>query len=409
MKMLYLRLEAHLLKQQLLPRYHLTVSQNEIKIAPGEGKQPISVLNNKFCEEPAHLHTNCIPSSRYGYQIQREIPLSPSKYFNQRLLHYIQKFAAESDYIFFADSALQKVKLSSQINIAKKKVISNNLTAGILSENFQQRVKELIAKDKAFNFMSSIKGTPANQKKLLHQVLAMVKQLGTPTHFLTLSYIDLRWNELVSIIFKLNGIDVADEERDRLSYQERCETLNKNPVLVARHFQYRVDMFFKVIVVDGPFGKTQYYANRVQFRVRGSPHIHSFIWILNGPKLTKFNEDEYTKWFDSIVRSDLNKPILFELAKTYQIHHHSKNCKKYRNEQCRFHFGEFFTTRTIIAQPLEDSILEDIKRYRNTILKKVKNYIENELNPSKKNFLDKTKDDYIQLKSIEEILSLLGL
>ena len=58
-----------------------------------------------------------------------------------------------------------------------------------------------------------------------------------------------------------------------------------------------------------------------------------------------------------------------------------------------------FTTRTIIAQPLEDSVPEDIKRakiqYRNTILKKVKNYIDNELNPSKKNFLNKTKDDYV--------------
>ena len=38
---------------------------------------------------------------------------------------------------------------------------------------------------------------------------------------------------------------------------------------------------------------------------------------------------------------------------------------------------------------------------RNTILKKVKNYIKNELNPSKKHFLDKTKDDYVELKSIE--------
>ena len=46
-------------------------------------------------------------------------------------------------------------------------------------------------------------------------------------------------------------------------------------------------------------------------------------------------------------------------------------------------------------------------QYRNTIL--VKNYIENELNRSKKNFLDKTKDDYKELKSIEETLSLLGL
>ena len=68
--------------------------------------------------------------------------------------------------------------------------------------------------------------------------------------------------------------------------------------------------------------------------------------------------DEYKKRVDSIVRSDLpdsvNEPILFELVKTCQIHHHSKTCRKFRNEKCRFNFGTFFTTRTIIAQPLED-------------------------------------------------------
>ena len=124
---------------------------------------------------------------------------------------------------------------------------------------------------------------------------------------------------------------------------------------------------------------------------------------MNAHKLTKFNIDEYARWVEGIVRSDLpysiNEPILFKLVKTCQIHHHSKTCRKYRNEKCRFHFGKFFTTRTIIAQPLEDSVPEDIKRtkiqYRNTILKKVKNYIDNELNPSKKNFLNKTKDDYV--------------
>ena len=42
-------------------------------------------------------------------------------------------------------------------------------------------------------------------------------------------------------------------------------TLNKNLVLVARYFQYRVERFFKVIVLDGPLGKTQYYAIRVKF------------------------------------------------------------------------------------------------------------------------------------------------
>ena len=42
-------------------------------------------------------------------------------------------------------------------------------------------------------------------------------------------------------------------------------------------------------------------------------------------------------------------------------------------------------------------------------MKKVKNYIDNELNPSKKNFLDSTKKDYGELKSTDEIPASLGI
>ena len=72
-----------------------------------------------------------------------------------------------------------------------KKVISNNFTAGMLSKHFKRRVKELIAKDKAFNFMRSIKGTQIYWKKFLHQVLVTVKQLEPPTFFQTLPCSDL--------------------------------------------------------------------------------------------------------------------------------------------------------------------------------------------------------------------------
>ena len=107
-------------------------------------------------------------------------------------MHYSQRFAANSDYIFFGHSVLRKFQLSNQINIAMKKVISNNLTARMLSKNIKQRVKEFVAKDKDFSFMISDKCTPGCWKHLLHQVLAMVKQLETPTFFLTLSCTDLR-------------------------------------------------------------------------------------------------------------------------------------------------------------------------------------------------------------------------
>ena len=61
--------------------------------------------------------------------------------------------------------------------------------------------------------------------------------------------------------------------------------LNNNPVLVARHFQYKVELFFKEIIIDVPLGKTKYYAISIEFQERGSPHVHSFIWILNAPNI----------------------------------------------------------------------------------------------------------------------------
>ena len=99
--------------------------------------------------------------------------------------------------------------------------------------------------------MSSIKGIPAYWK-FLDQVLAMTQQLGKPKLLLTLSCANLRWNKLISIIYKLNGVDTAD----RMPYHERCDALNKIPVLVATHFQYTVEVFFKFMILDAPLGKT---------------------------------------------------------------------------------------------------------------------------------------------------------
>ena len=90
-----------------------------------------------------------------------------------------------------------------------------------------------------------------------------------------MSCADLRWEELPYIINKLNNLGLSDEELKNLSYQERCNLLNDNPVLVARHFQYKVDVFFKEImldILDCPLGKTNYYANRTEFQ-KGAAHM----------------------------------------------------------------------------------------------------------------------------------------
>lgn len=60
--------------------------------------------------------------------------------------------------------------------------------------------------------MISMRGSPALWKQFLLGVFAMVKQLGIPSFFLTLSCVDLKWEGLPNIINKLKRLGVSDED-----------------------------------------------------------------------------------------------------------------------------------------------------------------------------------------------------
>ena len=201
-------------------------------------------------------------------------------------------------------------------------------------------------------------------EQFLYDVLAMVKQLGIPTYFLTLSCSDLRWEQLPNFINKLNNLGLSGKELKNLSYQEKCNLLNTNLVLVARHFQYKVELFFKEIIIDGPLGKRRYYALRIRFQERRSPQFHLFIWIHIAPNIQ--NEAAYIKFIEQTINAQLpdalNDSKLFELVKTYQVYAHSKTCWKYSKNECRFSYSHFFTEKTIVAKPLVSELTNDEKQ-----------------------------------------------
>ena len=47
-------------------------------VAPDECKRPISLLNDRFCEELSHPHL--FPTGRLGYNVKRDINLSASDF-----------------------------------------------------------------------------------------------------------------------------------------------------------------------------------------------------------------------------------------------------------------------------------------------------------------------------------------
>ena len=260
-------------------------------------------MRDAFSEEQAFPYL--LPEGKFGYSLPRDIPISPPRYFNQRLLNFNQHVASDAGYIHFSRSVYEQHHLRcSSINFAMQKIKPGTLTAETVKNNFKRTIKRFVASDKAFSFMSLVKGTPAYWKQFLYDVLAMVKHSGIPTYFLTWSCADLRWEELPYIINKLNNLGLSEEELKNLSYQESCNLLNNNQTIFAGHFQYKVKVFFREIIIDGPLDKGKYYPIRIEFQERGSPHVYSFIWILNAPNIQ--NEAAYIKFSLSMIQSFLS-------------------------------------------------------------------------------------------------------
>ena len=59
----------------------------------------------------------------------------------------------------FCPFTFATVKLEKSNNIAMEKLTQRNVTAGMLSQNFKETVKQFTASDEAFSFMKAIKGT----------------------------------------------------------------------------------------------------------------------------------------------------------------------------------------------------------------------------------------------------------
>ena len=257
--------------QSIIPDYPIISDEegrersagNEIfSVAPGENKHPVSIMTDRHCEKLAF--PVLFPKGTFGYKMERKEKLTPVRYFNARLLHYSGRFAMNPEYLFFAQFIIEQKKVSDSINIALKKLHGQTLTASQFRSN-EQCVKNLIFKDQAYLFLRGIPGSPPYWQKFMYEVIPMVQQLGIPTWFLTLSCADLRWNELFHILSRIKGQNITDEEIDNLSYNEKCSLLNLNPVIVAKHFQHKVETFFKEVLLSNakPIGKIVYYALRI--------------------------------------------------------------------------------------------------------------------------------------------------
>ena len=132
-------------------------------------------------------------------------------------------------------------------------------------------LSQCVCKDKAYSFMKNIRGSLPFYQRTFYDLLAIIRQLGTPTWFFTLSAADMKWSDVIQTIAKQYGIHYTDDEVNALSFDKKSNWLIQNPVTAARHFHYRLNIFFQDFLksIARPLGDIVEYAIRIEFQARG--------------------------------------------------------------------------------------------------------------------------------------------
>ena len=115
------------------------------------------------------------------------------------------------------------------------------LTAGAIKN--KQVLQEMVQRDDAYRLLKNVRGSPAYFQAVQYDVLAMIRQLGLPTWFLTLSAADMQWPDVIQTIARQYGTILSDEDVKTMPFEEKSKWLRQTPVTAARHFQYRLKTF----------------------------------------------------------------------------------------------------------------------------------------------------------------------
>ena len=353
-----------------------------ISCAPGEKQKPIPLLSDQHFEQLSNPEK--FPDGQNGLLSDREKPIPPRRYFNQRLLDVDGRFAKSTDYLLSAQYATESQQIHGNINHYVLRRAKARSTEGkkITAKDVKNadNLHHLVRSDQAYKLFKNVRGSPAYWQSLFYDILAMMSQLGTPTWFFTLSAADMQWPDMIQTIARQSGISLTDDDVRNMSYAERCNWLRLNPVTAVRHFHYRLETFMKHVIMSNakPLGEVIDYAIRIEFQARGSPHAHTLLWVKDAPQLNVQTDDEVCQFVEDhiscqIPKEDDEKELILKLQK----HSHSSYCRK--KGSCRFRYPKPPSERVVIAkEPEEDNSIELKLHAKNVMTKMFKAITETE-------------------------------
>ena len=168
------KLEERLLSVSLLNTTDIFSSD------PGEGHKPVSIFQDKHFKEMYNLTK--YPTGKFGFITERKTKLTVRKYFNQRLLDADGRFARDIEYLLTAQYAVESKQVANDASIALKlRWLHRGQVLTVRSVRNQHDINEMIQKDHAYCFLKNVCDSPAYFRRVMYDVLGMIRQLEIPT------------------------------------------------------------------------------------------------------------------------------------------------------------------------------------------------------------------------------------
>ena len=330
--------------------------------APGEGQHPLSLYTDHDAEYLSFPTIFC--GQKRPEKKDRKVPVHYTDVAKWELRSQDRRAAQSVPNIFFKLKKIQLKQISDKVQLAVRryKTKGKKITAG--EARNQSTLDKMVLLDEGYYIFRQLRNSPAYLASKKKDVFAMIRQLGLPTWFMSLSSADTRWSFLLKALSQLDGIILSDEDVAKLSWNEKTKLVQKDPITCSRIFDERVRKFIQIFLksTHDPVGHVTDYFYRVEFQQRGSPHIHMLVWIDSAPKYPKDDEETIVKFVDNYVSCSNQNDSMSHLV-GLQTHKHSKTCRKKGKAVCRFGFPLPPLRKTVLLEPLDVDVDKYKKKY----------------------------------------------
>lgn len=221
-----------------------SLCNENIEIAPAEGKTPKPLLVDTLSEELS------FPTIYGGTarKFNENLKISYTDICKSELLRYDPRACVPTKVLYsFKKSFNEKVHSQMQIYLRKTKGKTEKWKASQLRN--PKIVKEIIKNDEGYTVWKNLRSSPSYWASKSKKTVAMVRQLGRCTFFLTLSAAEKKWPELLVALHKrATGEVITEDDAKNLTDAAKNKLIRNDPVLCMRQFDVRYKAFMKYLL-----------------------------------------------------------------------------------------------------------------------------------------------------------------